>query len=48
MQKKQKIRNPFAGQKQTGSGFHTSKKYTKKDRQRIKDESEELIDEKED
>lgn len=33
-----KPRNPFAGQKQTGAGYHSAAKYGKKDRQMSKED----------
>ena len=34
-------RSPFAGRRQTGAGYHSEKKYGKKDRRRSKEEPEE-------
>jgi hypothetical protein len=36
-----KRRNPFAGRPKSGAGFHEETKYSKKDRQRLKEEIEE-------
>lgn len=33
-------RNPFAGRRQTGAGFHEEKKYGKKERRQGKDEAD--------
>lgn len=32
-------RSPFAGRRQTGAGYHSEKKYGKKDRRRTRDET---------
>lgn len=33
-------RSPFAGRRQTGAGYHSGKKYGKKERRRARDETE--------
>jgi len=38
-------RNPFAGRPQTGAGFHSKTKYSKKNRRRKKDEIEKGLEE---
>jgi hypothetical protein len=38
-------RNPFAGQSRSGAGFHSEKKYGKKDRREGMQELEESADE---
>lgn len=35
-----KPRSPFAGRRQTGAGYHSGKKYGKKERRRARDETE--------
>lgn len=34
-------RNPFAGRRRSGAGAHTERKYSKKNRRRLKKETEE-------